>query len=45
MAMSMGIKDWGDVTGREQGVLDRFDSVIYAAPVFFHFVQFFIISF
>lgn len=45
MAMSMGIKDWGDVTGREQGVLDRLDSVIYAAPVFFHFVQFIIISF
>ena len=36
---SMGIKDWGDVTGRDQGMLDRLDSVIYAAPVFFHFVQ------
>ena len=45
IAMSMGIRDWGDVTGREQGVLDRLDGVIYAAPVFFHFVQFVIISF
>jgi predicted CDP-diglyceride synthetase/phosphatidate cytidylyltransferase len=25
--------------------LDRLDGVIYAAPVFFHFVQFVIISF
>ncbi len=45
IAMSMGIKDWGDVTGRNQGILDRLDGVIYAAPVFFHFVQFVIISF
>ena len=40
ITMSMGIRDWGDVTGREQGVLDRLDGVVYAAPVFFHFVQF-----
>lgn len=40
ITMSMGIRDWGNVTGREQGVLDRLDGVVYAAPVFFHFVQF-----
>lgn len=40
ITMSMGIRDWGDVTGREQGVLDRLDGVVYAAPVFFHFAQY-----
>ena len=45
IARSMGIRDWGEVTGRNQGILDRLDGVIYAAPVFFHFVQFVIISF
>ena len=40
IAISMGVRDWGEVTGRNQGVLDRLDGVVYAAPVFFHFVQF-----
>ena len=40
IAIQHGRPRWGEVTGRNQGVLDRLDGVVYAAPVFFHFVQF-----
>lgn len=45
IAISMGIKDWGDLTGREQGVLDRLDGVVFSAPIFFHFVQLLAVGF
>lgn len=40
IAYSFGIKDWSELTGGRQGVMDRLDGYLYAAPVFFHYVQF-----
>ena len=37
---SLGVKDWGELTGGQQGVMDRLDAVLYAAPIFFHYAQF-----
>lgn len=36
-----GIKDFGQLIPGHGGVLDRLDSVVFAAPVFFHLVRFF----
>jgi phosphatidate cytidylyltransferase len=36
-----GIKDWGRTIDGHGGVLDRLDSVCFAAPVYFHLIQLF----
>lgn len=40
VAHSFGIKDWSELTGGRQGVMDRLDGFLYAAPIFFHYAQF-----
>ena len=35
-----GVKDWGRMIGGHGGMLDRVDSVVFAAPVFFHFTRY-----
>lgn len=34
-----GVRDWGHLVAGHGGFIDRFDSVIFAAPVFYHLVQ------
>lgn len=34
-----GVKDWGTMI-EGYGVLDRLDSVIFAAPIFFHVTRY-----
>ncbi|ABV91934.1 phosphatidate cytidylyltransferase [Dinoroseobacter shibae DFL 12 = DSM 16493] len=36
-----GVKDWGPMFAGQGGFIDRLDSVLFAAPVFFHVVRFF----
>jgi len=38
---SLGAKDWGVMIEGHGGMLDRLDSVSFAAPVFFHVTRFF----
>ena len=38
---SLGAKDWGVMIEGHGGMLDRTDSICFAAPVFFHIVRFF----
>jgi phosphatidate cytidylyltransferase len=36
-----GVRDFGTLVEGHAGVLDRFDSICFAAPVFFHIVKYF----
>lgn len=36
-----GIKDWGHLIPGHGGFIDRLDSVIFSAPIFFHLVRYF----
>lgn len=38
---SLGAKDWGSMIEGHGGMLDRMDSVSFAAPIFFHLVRYF----
>jgi len=35
-----GVKDWGQMIEGHGGMLDRLDSVCFAAPIFFHIVRY-----
>lgn len=38
---SYGVKDWGKMINGHGGMLDRVDSICFAAPVFFHLVRYY----
>jgi phosphatidate cytidylyltransferase len=37
---SLKAKDWGEMIQGHGGMLDRLDSVVFSAPVFFHVVRY-----
>lgn len=37
----LAAKDWGTMIAGHGGVLDRVDSIVFAAPIFFHLVRYF----
>lgn len=41
---SLGAKDWGSMIQGHGGMMDRMDSVSFAAPVFFHLTRYFFTS-
>lgn len=38
---SLGAKDWGVMIEGHGGMMDRFDSISFAAPVLFHVTRYF----
>ena len=41
MKRSMGVEDWGNMISGHGGMLDRMDSLCFAAPIFFHVVRYY----
>ena len=41
MKRSMGVKEWGNMISGHGGMLDRMDSLCFAAPIFFHVVRYY----
>jgi phosphatidate cytidylyltransferase len=37
-----GIKDFGNMLPGHGGILDRFDSVLFVAPIVYYFIQHFL---
>ena len=35
-----GVKDWGHLIAGHGGFIDRLDSVVFSAPIFFHLVRY-----
>ena len=35
-----GVKDWGHTIAGHGGFIDRLDSVVFAAPIFFHVTRY-----
>ena len=40
MKRDRGVKDWGSMIEGHGGMLDRLDSVIFAAPIYFHALRY-----